>query len=80
MRIGININQSAGGGRPATLDQIVDEVATVAERGFASAAFAQLSGIDVLTVIALTGRAVPRIELGTAVIPIYPRHPTALLR
>ena len=78
MRIGININQSAGGGRPATLDQIVDEVATVAERGFASAAFAQLSGIDVLTVIALTGRAVPRIELGTAVIPIYPRHPTAL--
>jgi F420-dependent oxidoreductase-like protein len=78
LRIAININQSAGGGRPATVDQVIAEVAAVEVGGFAGAAFAQLSGIDVLTTIALTGRAVPRIELATAVVPIYPRHPTAL--
>ncbi|MBV9577424.1 MAG: TIGR03564 family F420-dependent LLM class oxidoreductase, partial [Chloroflexi bacterium] len=71
-------NQSAGGGRPATVDQVIDEVASAAERGFASGALAQLSGIDALTLIALAGRVVPGIELQTAVVPIYPRHPTAL--
>jgi 5,10-methylenetetrahydromethanopterin reductase len=78
MRIGLNINQSVSGGRPATLDEIIDQVAAAAGGGYATAAFAQLSGIDVLTVMALAGRAVPRIELATAVVPIYPRHPTAL--
>jgi F420-dependent oxidoreductase-like protein len=78
MHIGININQSAGGGRPATVDQIVDEVAEAAEAGFHTGAFAQLSGVDMLTVIALAGRTVPRIEFETAVVPIYPRHPATL--
>jgi F420-dependent oxidoreductase-like protein len=78
MRVGLNINQSGGGGRPATLDQIIDRVAAAENAGFDAAAFAQLSGVDVLTVIALAGRVVPRIELGTAVVPIYPRHPVAL--
>jgi len=78
MRIGLNIDQSVGGGRPASLDQVVDQVASAAEAGFAAAGVAQLSGVDVLTTIALAGRTVPRIELATAVIPIYPRHPTAL--
>ncbi|MBV9326170.1 MAG: TIGR03564 family F420-dependent LLM class oxidoreductase [Chloroflexi bacterium] len=78
MRIGLNIDQSVGGGRPASLDQVVDQVASAAEAGFAAAGLAQLSGVDVLTTIALAGRTVPRIELATAVIPIYPRHPTAL--
>ncbi len=78
MRIGVNINQSAGGGRPATVDQIIDEVAAAADAGFHTGAFAQLSGFDVLTLIALAGRAVPGIEFETAVVPIYPRHPAAL--
>lgn len=78
MRIGLNISQTVAGGRPATIDEIIDQVATAADAGFDAAAFAQLSGVDVLTVMALAGRAVPRIELGTAVVPIYPRHPVAL--
>lgn len=78
LRIGLNISQSVGGGRTASLDQVVEQVASAASDGFASAAFAQLSGIDVLTTIALAGRSVARIELATAVIPIYPRHPVAL--
>ena len=36
------------------------------------------SGFDALTMLALAGRQTSRIELGTAVVPTYPRHPTAL--
>jgi 5,10-methylenetetrahydromethanopterin reductase len=78
MRIGINTNPSAGGGQPATLDQLIEQVASLAEAGFATAAFAQISGFDALTIIALAGRAVPDIELATAVIPIYTRHPIVM--
>jgi 5,10-methylenetetrahydromethanopterin reductase len=78
MRIGINTNPSAGGGRPATLDQLVEQVASIASRGFATAAFANISAYDALTLIAVAGRAVPDIELETAVVPIYTRHPVAM--
>ena len=78
MRIGINTNQFAGGGRSASVDQMVEQVSSLARQGFATAAFAQLSGLDMLTVIALAGRVAPRIELETAVVPIYTRHPVAL--
>lgn len=36
------------------------------------------SGLDALTLLALAGRRTERIELGTAVVPIYPYHPLAL--
>jgi F420-dependent oxidoreductase-like protein len=78
LRIGINTNPSAGGGRPATIDQLFEQVADIARQGFATAAFAHISGLDALTVIALAGRAVPRIELATAVVPIYTRHPVLM--
>src|SRR5436305_934805 len=75
MRIGINTNPSAGGGTPATLDQMIEQVARIASQGFDTAAFAHLSGLDPLTLIAVAGRTVPDIELETAVLPIYTRHP-----
>ncbi len=77
MRIGVGTNQAARG-RAATVDELIEQVATYARHGFDKAVFAQLLGPDVLTVIALAGRAVPDIELETAVVPIYPRHPVAL--
>lgn len=77
MRIGINVTLTVAR-QPASIDQLIEQVAGVARDGFSSAVFAQLSGVDVLTVIALAGRVVPDIELGTAVVPIYPRHPVAL--
>jgi 5,10-methylenetetrahydromethanopterin reductase len=40
--------------------------------------FGQIFGSDVLTVLALAGQETSRIELGTSVVPIYPRHPHAL--
>jgi F420-dependent oxidoreductase-like protein len=35
-------------------------------------------GVDALTALAVAGSRVPGIELGTAVVPTYPRHPAAL--
>ena len=34
--------------------------------------------IDAITVAALVAREVPRIIVGTAVVPMYPRHPVTL--
>src|SRR6266851_1923815 len=77
MRIGVGTNQSVRG-QAATVDELIEQVEHHARHRFDKAVFAQLSGVDVLTVIALAGRVVPDIELETAVVPIYPRHPVAL--
>ena len=39
---------------------------------------AQLNSWDALTTLAVIGREVPGIALGTAVVPTYPRHPMML--
>ena len=50
-----------------------------AERdGFDSYWMPQHFGADMLTVIAMAGMQTQRIELGTAVVPTFPRHPVAL--
>ena len=46
--------------------------------GFASTWLPQVSSVDALMVFALAGRETERIELGTAVVPTYPRHPPVL--
>ena len=38
----------------------------------------QIFGYDALTLLAVLGREVPEIGLGTAVVPVYPRHPVML--
>jgi len=63
---------------PVTLDEVIGQVRTAAEHGFGTAWSAQLIGWDALTTLAVAGREVPRIRLGTAVVPTYPRHPLAL--
>jgi F420-dependent oxidoreductase-like protein len=72
MRIGIFFDP------PPSLDALVAEVADVEQRGFASAWVSQIFAWDALTALAVVGRAVPRIELGTAVVPTFPRHPSVL--
>ena len=50
-----------------------------AERdGFDSYWLPQQFGADMLTIIAMAGMQTNRIELGTAIVPTYPRHPVAL--
>ena len=76
MRIGIGVGDMAGR-RSALADQ-VEQIRALASRGVPSVWLAQLVGLDALTAIAVAGSQVPGIELGTAVVPTYPRHPTAL--
>lgn len=75
MRIGIyggNVRR----GQPLT--SLVDEIVQREEQGFASYWTPQVGTFDALTMLALAGRQTSRIELGTAVVPSYPRHPSAL--
>jgi F420-dependent oxidoreductase-like protein len=76
MRIGINGSSLIALGSP--LEQIVDHAAQAEADGFSSYWVAQLGAPDALTAIALMGARTSTIELGTAVIPTWPRHPLML--
>ena len=74
MRIGIF------GGLTATssIDDVVADVRAAEEQGFHSYWVPQIFGYDALTLLAVVGRETDRIQLGTSVVPTYPRHPAAL--
>ena len=71
MRIGI----FGGASNDGTIDAMVAEARRAEADGFASYWAPQIFGHDALTALAVIGREVPRIELGTSVVPTYPRHP-----
>ena len=60
------------------LSRIVAELQRFEEAGFAHAFASQIFGPDALTLLAVAGAQVPRIGLGTGVVPVYPRHPMML--
>jgi 5,10-methylenetetrahydromethanopterin reductase len=74
MRIAIFSGTTSDG----TLEQIVEEARSAESQGFAGFWVSQIFGHDALTVLAVVGREVPRIELGTGVVPTFPRHPMML--
>lgn len=61
-----------------SIQGVVEQVRRMAEAGFSTAACSQIFGYDALTLLALVGAEVPDIELMTAVVPTYPRHPMVL--
>jgi len=74
MRIG-----SFGGAiNSGTLDDVVAEARQAEADGFASYWVPNIFGHDALTTLAVVGREVPRLELGTSVVPTFPRHPMAI--
>ncbi len=75
MRIGIFGGEVAGQGG---IDEVVESARRAAEQRFATYWMPQIFGLDALTALAVVGREVPGIELGTAVVPTYPRHPMML--
>ena len=77
MRIGIN---ATGLVQKASIDAFIAHATAAQADGFASYWVAEhpTGGLDALTVLAIVGQHVDRIELGTAVIPTYPRHPMVL--
>lgn len=74
MRIGVFAGLRANG----PINAIVGEARAAADEGFATFWLPQIFGMDALTALAVVGHEVPRIELGTAVVPTYPRHPIML--
>ncbi len=75
MRIGIMLSMP---GDLTNVAGLVRRAAEAEEAGFASGWLPQVTGLDSLTVLAVAGTATSRIELGTSVVPTYPRHPVML--
>jgi F420-dependent oxidoreductase, MSMEG_4879 family len=75
MRIGLTLNPPTG---PDAIETLHEEIVRAERDGFHSVWLSHIFNLDALTALAAAGRGVPRIEFGTAVVPIYPRHPAAL--
>jgi F420-dependent oxidoreductase-like protein len=73
MKLGLMIGSDG-----SSLDETADKFVKAERDGFASAWTPNIFGADALTVLLLAGLKTSRIELGTAVVPSYPRHPHAL--
>ncbi|WP_067668607.1 TIGR03564 family F420-dependent LLM class oxidoreductase [Nocardia miyunensis] len=72
MHIGVNV-----GGTPP-FEEILATVRAAGELGLDSVSFNQVLGWDVLTLAGVAGREAPGLEVITAVVPTYSRHPVAL--
>jgi 5,10-methylenetetrahydromethanopterin reductase len=75
MQIGILAADTVG---EQAMGELTDQLRRAADDGFASFWMSNIFGLDALTALAVAGSQVPGIELGTAVIPSYPRHPAVL--
>jgi F420-dependent oxidoreductase-like protein len=75
MRIGVSLREPSG---PDPMSGLREQVRQAADEGFGSAWMNNIFGLDALTALAVAGNQVSGIELGTAVVPTYPRHPAAL--
>jgi 5,10-methylenetetrahydromethanopterin reductase len=75
MRIGITVAETGG---DQALVKLADQLRRAADDGLASAWMSNIFGLDALTALAVAGSQVPGIELGTAVVPTYPRHPAVM--
>jgi len=74
MRIGLFPGVSTTG----LIGDVIADVQLAHEQGFSAYWVPQFLGWDALTLLALVGRESEGIELGTSVVPTFPRHPAAL--
>ncbi|MFT4597038.1 MAG: 5,10-methylenetetrahydromethanopterin reductase, partial [Paracrocinitomix sp.] len=77
MRLGLNATALVA---KASVEAFVEHARTAEADGFDSYWVAEhpTGGLDALTVLTVVGQSVTNMELGTAVIPTYPRHPMVL--
>lgn len=76
MRIGLGVGAAVGAG--GTIDDMIRQVQRAEKEGLQAVWVANIFDVDALTFLALAGRESSSIELGTFVVPTYPRHPVAL--
>ena len=75
MRIGTMLGADGTG---MSLDDVINMAKAAEELGLDSIWMANIFSYDAISTLALVGRETSRIQLGTAVTPTYPRHPTAI--
>jgi F420-dependent oxidoreductase-like protein len=76
MTIGVTLPAGDTDSSPNLVDELIGQTRQAADAGLKSVWFSQLPlSQDAVTVAALAGREVPGIEVGTSVVPTYPRHP-----
>ncbi len=77
MRIGLFISDVSGA--QTTVDELLANARSAEALGFTTGWVPHIPwSLDGLTALALAGQVTNRIELGTAVMPTYPRHPMAM--
>lgn len=77
MRIGVFIGDVSGG--RTDIDTMLERARWAEASGFHTAWLPHMPwSLDALTGLALAGQVTEHIELGTAVVPTYPRHPMAM--
>jgi F420-dependent oxidoreductase-like protein len=74
MRIGVYVSPAGTG----SISELLGRFAAAEAAGFATAWSGQVFAHDLLTLLALAGRATRRIEIGAWVVPTPVRHPAAL--
>jgi F420-dependent oxidoreductase-like protein len=78
MTIGAALPAGDTGSTKNIVDELVAQTREAADAGLSSVWFTQLFDHDAISVAALAGREVPGIEVGTAVVPLYSRHPLVI--
>ncbi|MBV8136298.1 MAG: TIGR03564 family F420-dependent LLM class oxidoreductase [Deltaproteobacteria bacterium] len=76
MRIGMMIGEGAG--ESPHLDDIIARAQLIEKAGLSTAWMANIFAYDAIGLLGIVGRETKRIELGTAVVPTYPRHPAVM--
>jgi F420-dependent oxidoreductase-like protein len=66
------------GGSEMSLESATRQARDAQRGGFRTFWLPNIFGLDAITAAAVVGREVDGLELGTAVVPSYPRHPAAL--
>lgn len=72
------ITRPPGGARDASVEALVAPYRQLEADGFASGWIGNHLNHDAMTVCVLAGQATSTLELGTAVVPTYPRHPMVM--
>jgi F420-dependent oxidoreductase-like protein len=78
MTIGAALPAGDTGHGKNIVDELVAQTREAADAGLSSVWFTQLFDHDAISLAALAGREVPGIEVGTAVVPLYSRHPLVI--
>ena len=78
MTIGAALPAGDTGHAKNIVDELVAQTREAADAGLSSVWFTQLFDHDAISLAAIAGREVPGIEVGTAVVPLYSRHPLVI--